>query len=90
MRYIIKPTKELGWVAVDEGADESGLVKRIREADIVLSDLDGTDTSSAQGVFFEFLKESSYIFKPKFLLWALSAGAPYAKKGKKAEYGYMQ
>ncbi|GEM_PF-5542780 len=85
MKYIIEPTKELGWVGVDDSANQSGLVKRILTADTILSDLDGTDTSAAKQVFFDFIKDPKYFLNPKFLAWLACAGCNYLIYNQSAE-----
>lgn len=77
MKYLIEPTKKLGWVSAENCANESELVKKILSADTILSDLDGTDTSAAKQVFFDFLKEPKYFLNPAFLAWLACAGGNY-------------
>ena len=85
MKYTIQPTKEKGWVALNEETDESSLAKKIREADIILADLDGTDTSSGYSLVLYSLNQPEFFSTIKFWKYLAKSAYLYAKKRKKSE-----
>lgn len=85
MKYIIPPSRDIGCVAVNDDADESGLVARLRRADIILADLDGTDASAGLNFVLYSTGEPEFFLALKCWKWLFKSGYLYAKYRGKAE-----
>jgi len=86
MGYIIDPSNDEVWVAIKPQLKKEDLVKRILSSDIMVSDLDDTDTQSpSKEIAYASLKRPKYLSDPRFWLWCISTEYKLIKNGKNAE-----
>lgn len=85
MKYLTQSSMCNGWVATNKNTVESGLAKKIREADIILADLDGTDASPGEKLIFETLADDRYLFDRKTWKWTIESIQSFASDGMNSE-----
>lgn len=84
MKLITPHSSRKSWIAIADDTDESVLVQRIRNTDIILSDLDKTDAFPARELFVDFLNDKKHSMDRKFWLWMVAMGKFVYKEGRQA------
>jgi len=85
MKFIVEPNNG-AWIAVRPELRKEALIERLTTADILVSDLDDTDTPSpAKAIARSGMLTPSYFKDPKFWLWAIGTKYHLARKGEGAE-----
>ncbi|MBI4141217.1 hypothetical protein HY485_05265 [Candidatus Woesearchaeota archaeon] len=84
MKLITPHSSRKSWIAIADDADESGLVKRIKQADIILSDLDQTDAFPAKELVLNFVMDGRNLFNRHLWHWFGTVGYLLYVEGKRA------
>lgn len=84
VKLVTPYSSKRSWIAISDDTDESDLVRRIRNSDIILSDLDKTDAFPCKDLVIDFLTDRRHAMDRKFWLWAIAMGKFVYQEGKEA------
>ena len=78
----------MAWIKAKHEEDLAGIAARLRDSNIIISDLDDTVAKSpTKKVAYSFLRRADMLFNPEFIAWCSKAAYKKAVHGKRAESG---